>query len=487
MSALLVAALAAPWVAAALGAAVPEAAAGAAVLAAAFLAAAAVVLAPGAAVAPVEAFGGLLRLDALGAWVLATTALLGLAATAASVPHVRRMEAKGEATPRSRAAYHALLSAFLGTMAAAPALGDLGGLWVAVEATTLASVFLVGFERRSASIEAAWKFVILSTVGLGFALLGTVLLAAASPLRGTPEALRWASLARCADGLDPSLARLAFVLILVGYGTKAGIAPMHAWLPDAHSQAPAPVSALLSGALLQTALYAVARFRFLVAPAAGPLPGDLLVLLGLVSAGGAALFLVVQTDLKRLLAYSSVEHIGVMAVGFGLGTPAGACAALLHAASHAAAKGLAFLCAGEAVEHAGSRRLPRLSGTISSLRFSGPLLAVGVLALAGLPPSGLFAAELLLLRALLEAGRPIAAALVALALATAFGGLVHQASRGLWGRPTRRMRLVGAAPEALGASVVAAGALALVLLGLGLRIPDAAAGVLAAAAGAVSR
>jgi len=486
---LLLLALAAPWAAAAIAAVLPAAAEGAAVAGAVFLAVSSVALASAAAGAPVEAFGGALRLDALGAWVLTTTALLGLATTAASIPYVRRMEAHGRLGPRGRGAYHALLAAFLGTMAAAPAAGSLGLLWIAVEATTLASVFLVGFERRPESIEAAWKYVLLATVGLGFALLGTAFLAAAAPapLRGTGAALRRAALAARAGEIDPGLARLAFVFALVGYGTKAGRAPMHAWLPDAHSQAPSPVSALLSGALLQTALYALVRFRTIVAPAAGPIAGDLLVLLGLLSAAVAALFLVVQTDLKRLLAYSSVEHVGVMALGFGLGTPAGVYAALLHAAAHAAAKGLAFLAAGEAIEHAGSRRLPRLAGTISTLRFSGPLLALAVLALAGLPPFGLFTAEILLLRAFFEAGRPAAAVAIAAALALAFGGLVFQAARGIWGTPGRRMRLVGAAPERLGASPLAGLGLAAALLALGVYVPSGVARALAAAAEVASR
>ena len=309
----------------------------------------------------ITAFGGIVALDAFGGWTLLVVTLVGLIAVAGSPAFLRHARQDGWLPPHGRGRYWALLLWFVGALLAVPLLDNLGLVWVAIEAATIVAALLVGLSRTPAAIEAAWKSLILGSVGIGFALLGTLLAYASSVsvLGATSDALAWTRLDAVASQLDPGLMRLAFIFVLVGYGTKTGLAPFHTWLPDAHSQAPSPVSALLSGAALVVSLYALARFQTITAGAVGPeLPATILVAFGLLSLAVALPFIVAQNDVKRLLAYSSIEHMGLAALALGFGGTLALGGLTLHLLAHGLTKGSLFLSGGGLVEAGGSRQYP---------------------------------------------------------------------------------------------------------------------------------
>lgn len=384
---------------------------------------------------PVRAFDGLIVLDALGAYVLVlvlVVAAIAFLGSAAHLAHDAGVGQPGRPGRHEAGRYYALLAWFVSGLAAVPLLDNLGLVWVGIEATTVVSALLVGFARTPAAIEAAWKYLILGSIGIGFALLGTLLVYASSVgvLGETSDALAWTRLVTIAPQLDPGLARLAFLFALVGYGTKIGLAPFHTWLPDAHSQAPSPISALLSGAALAVALYALARFHLVVAGALGPaFSSSLLVVFGLFSLAVALPFIVAQGDVKRLLAYSSIEHLGLATLALGFGGSLALLGLTLHLASHALAKATAFLSAGQLVAERGSRRIGRLGGTLAASPAEGRAFVIAVVALAGLPPSGIFVAEIAILFGGVQAGWGLAAAAAAVILALAVAGLLFHVVR----------------------------------------------------------
>jgi hydrogenase-4 component F len=376
---------------------------------------------------PVRAFDGLVVVDALGASVLVLVGLVTLIALAGSPAYLAHESGAGRLRPGDAGRYYALLAWFAGGLATIPLVDSLGLLWVGVEATTIVSSLLVGFSRTPAALEAAWKYLILGSVGIGFALLGTLLLYASSVgvLGETSDALDWTRLVAIAPGLDPGLARLAFVFALAGYGTKAGLVPFHTWLPDAHSQAPSPISALLSGAALAVALYALARFHVVVSATLGPAFGaTLLVGFGLLSLAVALPFIVAQGDLKRLLAYSSIEHLGLATLALGFGGPLALLGLTLHLLSHGLAKASAFLAAGGLVAAGGSHRIGRLRGRRAGASADGRALLVASLVLSGLPPSGVFVAEIAILLGGIQTGYGPAVVIAATLLALAVAGLL---------------------------------------------------------------
>ncbi len=297
--------------------------------------------------------------------------------------------------PRSVAQrFGACWFAFLGSMVLVLTANNLGLLWVAMEATTLASALLVCLELDRASVRASWAYLMICSVGIALALLGTFVLCSEARRAAPAESpFLWTEIARVASALRPGAAKLAFVFLLVGYGTKAGLAPMHTWLPDAHGQAPTPVSAVLSGVLLNCALYAITRFLPLVEAATG-LQGwavSLLVPFGLISIGVAAVFIVHEHDVKRLLAFHSVEHMGIITLGLGVG---GGAAALYHTLNHALCKMLTFFCAGKLVQRHHTQDMRRMGGIVSSAPLAGVGLVLGILALVGAPPFSIFMSEL---------------------------------------------------------------------------------------------
>lgn len=388
----------------------------------------------------VNGLGGLVVVDALGGLIVVIVAAVGLIALLGTPAHLDHAVADGTLGPRDQVRLWALMAWFIGGLLAVPLLDNLGLIWVAIEWTTVVSALLVGITRTSAAIEAAWKYLILGSVGVGFALLGTLLAYASSVdlLGETSDALAWTRLLSVAPGLDPALVRLAFVFALVGYGTKAGLAPFHTWLPDAHSQAPSPVSATLSGATLAVALYALARFQQVAVGTLGPdLPSRLLVALGLLSLGVALPFIVAQGDLKRLLAYSSIEHLGISALALGFGGPLALAGLALHLLAHGLTKASLFLSAGGLVASGRSRRIARLGGGLSADPADGRAFLVGALLLSGLPPSAMFASEIAIVFGGFQRGWGLAAGLATLLLAAAVAGMLFHVARVVFGSPSR--------------------------------------------------
>ena len=381
---------------------------------------------------PAHAFDGLVAVDAFGAYVLVLVLVVAGIVLAGSPGHLAHEQRSGALRADDPGRYYALLLWFAGGLAAVPLVDSLGLVWVAIEATTIVSALLVGFTRTPQAIEAAWKYLILGSIGIGFALLGTLLIYASSVgvLGETSDALAWTRLIGIAPRLDPAYVRLAFIFALAGYGTKAGLAPFHTWLPDAHSQAPSPISALLSGAALAVSLYALTRFHLVAVGALGPAySSTLLVAFGLLSLAVALPFIVAQGDLKRLLAYSSIEHLGLATLALGFGGQLALLGFTLHLASHGLAKATAFLSAGRLVAERGSRRIGRLTGSLARSPADGLALVVAALVLAGLPPSGIFAAELAILFGGVSRGWGFAAAAAAVILALAVAGLLFHVMR----------------------------------------------------------
>jgi Formate hydrogenlyase subunit 3/Multisubunit Na+/H+ antiporter, MnhD subunit len=421
---------------------------------------------------PVRAVDGLVALDALGAFVLVLTVLVAAIAVAGSPAYLDHEESL---RPRDRARYWALLLWFIGGLLTIPLFDNLGLIWVAIEATTIVSALLVGFARTPAAIEAAWKYLILGSVGIGFALLGTLLAYASSIelLGETSDALTWTRLMAVAPGLDPGLVRLAFIFALVGYGTKTGLAPFHTWLPDAHSQAPSPVSALLSGATLAISLYALARFHLVAVGTLGPgFSSTLLVIFGVLSLAVALPFIVAQGDLKRLLAYSSIEHMGLGAMALGFGGPIALGGLVLHLLAHGLTKASLFIAGGGLVEHGHSRRIARLSGSLSAAPVDGRAFLGGAVLLSGIPPSALFVSEIAILFGGFSVGWGVPAAVAAVLLALAVAGFLFHAGRVSFGTP--RIPAVGR-PAPWRAIVLGVPLVAVMVLGVWTPEPIAAA------------
>ncbi len=375
-----------------------------------------------------------LRADALSA-VLALPVAFVSALAAWSAPGLR---ADGEYEPFQLRRFTIFTSVFALAMLVAVTTDNVGFMWIAIEATTIASAVLIPLHITKASVEASWKYILLGSVGIALAFAGTVLAYFDFVQQSAPgeAALEWTTLLAAAPAFHPDVIRLAFVFLLIGYGTKAALAPMHTWLPDAHAEAPAPVSAMMSGVLLAVATYAILRWKAVVDRTIGaPLfTNRLLIGLGLLSLTIAALSLVVQRNYKRMLAYSSVEHSGLICLGLGLG-PAGVFAASLHLVNHAVVKSMLFLLSGRILRRYGSTELSHVSGLLARMPVTAVLFAAGVLALVGLPPFGLFVSEFALIGAGFAAGRGWLMAVVLVLLAIAFVALVSHMNRMLFGTP----------------------------------------------------
>src|SRR5579885_1556637 len=362
-----------------------------------------------------------LYVDALSILTVLVIAFVGFTSALYSLGYLREdmreQDVTGGEGLRHLRRYYVLFNLFLFSMLVVPVSNSLGVLWIAIEGTTLASLFLVSFYRTGEALEAAWKYVIVGSVGIALALFGTILAYySAVQVLGNTYDLNWSVLAPVAARLNPAVMRLAFLFIVVGYGTKTGLAPMHTWLPDAHSEAPSPISALLSGVLLNCALYAILRFFALATPSLGQTyPATLLLVFGLLSLLVATLLILRQRDYKRLLAYSSIEHMGLMAVGVAFGGALGIYGALFQLINHAVTKSLLFFASGQVLLRYETKQIRRVSGIVKIMPVTGLLLVVGGLAITGAPPFGIFASELTILGAGFQQGQ-VAAALIALAL-----------------------------------------------------------------------
>jgi hydrogenase-4 component F len=382
--------------------------------------------------------GDVLRADALSAVMLIIIGAVGTVATWAGISYVEDDLALARCTTRAARRYAVLLPVFLAAMALAVLAANLGLMWAAIEGTTVATAFLVGLNRGSAVLEATWKYVIICSVGIALAYLGTVLVYFASRQSGDGHGtLDWAELAADPGRLDPSVTRLAFGLLVLGFGTKAGLIPLHSWLPDAHGQAPAPVSALMSGVLLPVAMYALVRHRVIAAAVDPTFTRGLLLTVGLGSMALAASLLLAQSDYKRMLAYSSIEHMGLAAVGVAVGTPLALAAVLLHLLGHGLGKAVLFCGAGQLLHADGTTRIPAVRGLLARRPVLAGTTALGLAALLGLPPFSLFASELALARAVAAGGHEWVLAPVGLGLLVAFAAIGVRAADMLLGPAER--------------------------------------------------
>jgi len=382
--------------------------------------------------------GRLFYIDAFNVYLVALTAFVGMTTSIFSRPYMRHEVKLGRVSDRRMRLYHSMYQGFLFAMLLALSTNNLGILWVAMEAATLTTVLLVSLYRTPESIEAAWKYFILCGVGIAQALFGTVLVyfAAEQTLGvGRDDTLLWTVLYGAAGDLDPTVLSLAFVFLLVGYGTKVGLFPLHNWLPDAHSEGPTPMSAVLSGLLLNVALYALVRLKMLVdASLQTQLAGYLMMGFGLLSFMVAGLFLHRQHDVKRMFSYSSIEHMGLITYAFGLGGPLATFGALLHMTVHSLTKSAIFVTVGHAAQLAGTQRIDRIRGLIRTQPAVGWGLLIGTIAIAGFPPFGVFTSEFLLLTATMKSFPWLAVPLL-VGFGVAFAGLFRHLHPMVYGEP----------------------------------------------------
>jgi hydrogenase-4 component F len=418
---------------------------------------------------------GWVHIDALSVFFILTALVVSFAASIYSIGYIHEEVREGKVTPVKARAYYYLFNFFCFAMVLAPMLDNLAFVWIAIEMTTLISAFLVGFHNIKESIEAAWKYIIICSVGITFALLGIIFFYYTSLEHSGIRSLNWTVMASEAHLFDPKIVKIALLFIFVGYGTKAGFAPMHNWLPDAHSQALSPISALLSGVLLKISLYAILRFVILANLSAGyEYSAKLFIIFGVCSVSIAACFMLVQKDLKRLFAYSSVENIGLISLGFGFGAYGGIFAGLLHIFNHALTKAYMFFCAGNAVRAYHSSNMNTMRGLLKAMPFTGAAMFLGVFALGGIPPFSIFISKLLILIAAFQGKRYVLALFMFIFMAIAFAGLLQHISKVVLGNKPKEMPRLSEPSSAKLALLI----LGIVMLGFGLSIPKSFFGLL---------
>jgi len=384
------------------------------------------------------AHGAFLLVDDLNVVFIALNCFVGFTTAVFSASYIGHELETGRLTPLYARFYHAMYQTLLFAMNLALTANNIGLMWVAVELATLTTVLMVGLYRTHAALEAAWKYFILGSVGIALALFGTILIyVAAQPAIGPGlDAMAWTTLVANAARFEPELLNLAFVFLLLGYGTKVGLAPLHAWLPDAHAEGPTPISAVLSGLLLNVALYAVLRFKMLLAASGQAIaPGPLMVGMGLSSVLFAAFMLYRRRDIKRMFAYSSIEHMGIVVFAFGMGGPLANFAGLLHMTMHSLTKSAIFFAVGHVAQIKGSQRMDDIRGLTVSHPALGWGLVLGVAAIAGLPPLGIFMSEFLVLSSTF-AREPLLAIPLMAGLLIGFGALLKHLTAVAFGAPT---------------------------------------------------
>ncbi len=365
------------------------------------------------------------------------TTFVGFTTSVFSASYIGHELETGKLTPPFVRFYHAMYQVLMFAMNLALVANNIGVMWVAIELATLTTVLMVGIYRTHEAIEAAWKYFILGSVGIALALFGTILVyMAALPVVGEGlDAMVWTVLMQRAGAFDPALLNVAFIFLLLGYGTKVGLAPLHAWLPDAHAEGPTPISAVLSGLLLNVALYAVLRFKMLLAANAGALaPGPLMVTLGLISLVFAAFMLYRRRDIKRMFAYSSIEHMGIITFAFGMGGPLANFAGLLHMTMHCLTKSAIFFAVGHVSQVKGTQRIADMRGLTETHPVLGWGLILGVVAIAGLPPLGIFMSEFLVVSSTF-ARAPLLAIILVFGLLVGLGGLFLRLNSIAFGEP----------------------------------------------------
>lgn len=380
--------------------------------------------------------------DAFSSFIVLIVSIVGFVASVYSIGYMGHELEHDVIDVKKLRLYYSLFHIFMFTMLLVGVTNNLG-LWIAIEMTTLVSALLMILYSRKSSVEAAWKYMIICTVGITFALFGTILTyyAAVNILGENGDALNWTSLIAVADQFDPTIMKLAFIFILIGYGTKAGLAPMHTWLPDAHSEAPTPVSALLSGVLLNCAMYGIIRFHTIAAKSTGEaFTSNLLIIFGLLSLGIVVPFILLQEDYKRLLAYSSVEHMGIIALGIGFGGVFGIFGALLHMFNHAMTKSLMFFGAGNILLKHETKEIFHVSGVVKTMPATGAMFVIGALAITGSPPFSIFISEFTILASGFSQGHIIASILFLIFIIMIFAGFFNNVSRMAFGTPRTNIK-----------------------------------------------
>jgi hydrogenase-4 component F len=390
--------------------------------------------------------GGYLFVDDLNIVFVVLGTFVGFTTSAFSASYIGHELEIGRLTPSYLRFYHAMYQTLMFAMNLGLLANNIGLMWVAIELATLTTVLMVGIYRTHEALEAAWKYFILGSVGIALALFGTILVyMAARPVIGEGrDAMVWTALIEHAAAFSPELLNVAFVFLMLGYGTKVGLAPLHAWLPDAHAEGPTPISAVLSGLLLNVALYALLRFKILLtANAAALAPGPLMMTMGLVSLIFAGFMLYRRRDIKRLFAYSSIEHMGLITFAFGMGGPLANFAGLLHMTMHSLTKSAIFFAVGHIAQAKGTQKIAEIRGLTESHPVLGWGLVLGVVAIAGLPPLGIFMSEFLIVSSTF-AREPLLAILLVFGLLVAFGALMLRISEIAFGEATGSMAAVEA-------------------------------------------
>ena len=382
--------------------------------------------------------GQYLLVDDLNVVFIALNTFVAFTTSVFSASYIGHELETGRLTPVYLRFYHAMYQTLMFAMNLALVANNIGLMWVAIELATLTTVLMVGIYRTPEALEAAWKYFILGSVGIALALFGTILvyLAAQAEVGEGMDAMAWSVLVTHAAAFDPGLLNLAFVFLLLGYGTKVGLAPLHAWLPDAHAEGPTPISAVLSGLLLNVALFALLRFKLLLAANAGALaPGPLMITMGLVSLVFASFMLYRRRDIKRMFAYSSIEHMGIITFAFGMGGPLANFAGLLHMTMHSLTKSAIFFGVGHIAQATGSQRIADIRGLTESHPLLGWGLIVGVVAIAGMPPLGIFMSEFLVVSST-SAREPLLALPLVAGLLMGFGALMLRLQGLVFGAPS---------------------------------------------------
>lgn len=382
--------------------------------------------------------------DALAVYIAALVSVIGFIATVYSVFYINEEMRSGMIGMGRFRQYFALLHLFIFSMLLAVFSNNLGVMWIAIEGTTLATAFLISFYNNEKTLEAAWKYIIICTVGITLALFGTVLTYYASLKSGMmyPDVLSWSAIAAQAHMLSPDLLKIAFIFIFVGYGTKVGLAPMHTWLPDAHARAPSPISALMSGVLLNVALYSILRFKVIADGALGDashFTNTLFLIFGSTSVFVAVFIILVSRKYKRMLAYSSIENMGLISLGIGFGHPVAVLGALWHIVNHALAKSLLFFTAGNVVLKYHSGKIANVRGMMKLIPWTSVFFILGILAIVGLPPFSLFFSKLFIFSGGLSAGHTALVFFVFALLAVAFAGFFKHANAMLFGEAPEGM------------------------------------------------
>ncbi len=410
--------------------------------------------------------GPYVLVDDLNNVFIVVTTFVGFTTSVFSASYIEHELDTGRLTPAFLRFYHAMYQVLMFAMNLALVTNNIGVMWVGIEFATLTTVLMVGIYRTHEALEAAWKYFILGSVGIALALFGTILVyMAAAPVIGSgPDAMVWTDLVAHAASFDPALLNLAFVFLLLGYGTKVGLVPLHAWLPDAHAEGPTPISAVLSGLLLNVALYALLRFKMLLAANPNALaPGPLMIGMGLISLLFAAFMLYRRRDIKRMFAYSSIEHMGIITFAFGMGGPLANFAGLLHMTLHSLTKSAIFFAVGDIAQVKGTQKIADMGGLTTTNPLLGWGLVLGVVAIAGLPPLGIFTSEFLVVSSTF-ARQPLLALPLVLGLLVALGALFLRLNAVAFGAPR------GESHKAKGSYIPMFAHLGLVL-GAGIHLP----------------